>query len=158
MSENIDPTLVVRMNNLPELLKKPDQQQEQPNNIFDLINHLGDGNKNSNQKELNSSTPTDSQSQLESQSSEVDLILNSIEPIQICDGKVDTKSKIPTGIPKPRVHSASAKASPSAGAPLKSSIPRMATSKSIPVASSVDTQQRVYEIDTQKNGIFTQTL
>lgn len=126
MSENIDPTIVARMNNLPELINKPDQHQQQQENIFDLINHLGDA-KNSDQKDQESSqmssTPTDSQSQLESQSSDVDLILNSIEPIQI-SGELETsqssdassavlnaKSRIPTGIPRPRVHSSSVKVS-----------------------------------------------
>lgn len=126
MSENIDPTIVARMNNLPELINKPDQHQQQQENIFDLINHLGDV-KNSDQKDQDSShmssTPTDSQSQLESQSSDVDLILNSIEPIQISaeletsqssdasSAVLNAKSRIPTGIPRPRVHSSSVKVS-----------------------------------------------
>lgn len=161
MSENIDPTIVARMNNLPELVNKPDQLQQQEN-IFDLINHLGDVSKNghsinSDQKKDQdsshmSSTPTDSQSQLESQSSEVDLIFNSIEPIQICKdvtgAELETSqssdansaalktSRIPTGIPRPRVHSSSVKTTTSGvnnnTTSIKSSIPRMASSSKPP--------------------------
>lgn len=97
MSENLDP-VIDRMNSLPELVKQERLLDTKKNNdeavnnnnsnIFDLINHLNENGQSQNTSVL-SSTPTDSQSQIESSrdessSGQIDLILNSIEPIQVC--------------------------------------------------------------------------
>lgn len=108
MSENIDPRVANISDTLPELLKLDkniDKSEKSPNksnqnnqaNIFDLINHLSEGSpqSQSQNKSVLSSTPTDSQSQLGSDSTsannseQIDLILTAIEPIQVCSDNLD---------------------------------------------------------------------
>lgn len=116
-NENIDPTVMNLMDSLPELLKKPTTLDKQNieaeeaavaagnnnSNIFDLINHLNETNQQQNMSVL-SSTPTESQSQIDSKDSDasnldvdtsqqqMDLIINSIDPIQVVECSDDANT------------------------------------------------------------------
>lgn len=69
---------------MTEELKQQKKQSE--NNIFDLINHLNEENNNSQENSaLMSSTPTESHSDIDNNERDIDLIMNSIEPIRMCD-------------------------------------------------------------------------
>jgi hypothetical protein len=104
MSENIDPAVQSLNEALPEILKlenhkKPDKLTTTNNNIFDLINHLnenGQQQQNQNSTSVLSSTPTDSQSQIDSEPlanpEQMDLILNSIEPIASSENNADLET------------------------------------------------------------------
>ncbi len=101
MSENIDPEIQSLNEALPEILKleshrKPDKLPT-ANKIFDLINHLNEnGQQDQNNTSVLSSTPTDSQSQIDSEPltnpEQMDLILNSIEPINSSENNADLET------------------------------------------------------------------